>query len=1071
MGANGNFIVVWGSGTYDYATSGGFAQRFDNNGNPVGAEFRFGDSYSVGGKISVVMAPDGRFVIAWSNLGQITAKRYDPLGNELPPPPGVPLEVGNAFIVKTGPPFASPISRFQSAIAMDAIGNFVIVWEDRTGQDGDQFGIFAKRYDAAGNEIPPPLGVQGAGVGNEFQVNSFTGYRQMTPDVAMNAAGDFIITWWSFLQDGGFDAVMAKRYDSTGNELAPAFGTQGCGVGNEFQANLFHQHWDSQSPGGAGHGPNVAMDASGNFVIAWDGSNIPGGVPHGQDCSSDGVFAKRYDASGNELPPPPGTQGNGIGNEFQVNSRGVNSQGHQDVAMTPDGKFVITWYGYAGQPTARVVAKAFDAAGNVITPPAGSQGNGLCNEFEATTFTAEGFPAVAIAPDGDFIIVWDDSTGADGDFSGPGAPSGIFARRYVGSAEPTPISPLTNEPALSCPPDITVNAIVSGQVTVPDLRSQAVITGVCAPCAAITVTQSPAPGTVVSCGAHEITLTLSDTAGHTSSCTTMFHVVNPCAPTVSVGGVLFRDLNDNGYFEPALGETGIDGVQVQLFRDDGDGVLRIYDEAVTSTATSNNGRYLFPGLAPGDYLVNAQLEYFGTGAPLNGLRSSTGNDPSPDPDDDAIGDDNGEENFRFGTFSGVASRAVTLTPCGEPVNDGDGDPNANLTVDLGFKIGPSVAVGGIVFRDSNNNGRFEPGLGETGIDGVVLNIFRDNGDGVFDFHDGQQGGAVSTNGGHYTFGGLVPGDFFVWVRFENFLWSNGPLYQFLSSTGNDPAPDPDNDVVRDDNGENLDPQGPEIVGVASRAITVHVGTEPGSDGDGDQSTNLTLDFGFVPPQNSGCAYDNTPPSVACPPNVTVAFNALSVPITTATDNCDPNPAVTFVDSAAGICPMIVTRTYTATDASGNVTTCKQIITINNLFATDAIIWHQPLARNGASEDTAPGAGGTLKYRFKLGSTIPIKIHALGCGGTDVTAHANVIGKVDVFGDTNCDGVADGNALPIDYNGVGEAGGTMDKIDGQLKYNLDTKKLPKTTQCYILQVTVTDVSTGESQSETVSLQAK
>ena len=113
----------------------------------------------------------------------------------------------------------------------------------------------------------------------------------------------------------------------------------------------------------------------------------------------------------------------------------------------------------------------------------------------------------------------------------------------------------------------------------------------------------------------------------------------------------------------------------------------------------------------------------------------------------------------------------------------------------------------------------------------------------------------------------------------------------------------------------------------------------------------------------------------------------------------------------------------------------------------------------------------LKYRFKPGSIIPIKIHALGCGGSDVTAHANVIGTVQVFGDTNCYGVADGNALPIDFSGVGGAGGVMDKIGAHLMYNLDTKKMPQTTQCHILQVTVTDTSTGESRSEIVPLQVK
>jgi hypothetical protein len=143
---------------------------------------------------------------------------------------------------------------------------------------------------------------------------------------------------------------------------------------------------------------------------------------------------------------------------------------------------------------------------------------------------------------------------------------------------------------------------------------------------------------------------------------------------------------------------------------------------------------------------------------------------------------------------------------------------------------------------------------------------------------------------------------------------------------------------------------------------------------------------------------------------------------------------------------------------------------NASFAEDAIIWHQPLARNGASEDTDPSAGRTVKYRFKRGSSIPIQIHAVGCAG-DVTSNASVIGKVTVFGDSNCDGAADANATPIEFNGVGGGGGVMDKIGGHLKYNLDTKSLPTTTQCYILRVTVTDTSTGEEKFEEVLLQAK
>ncbi len=228
--------------------------------------------------------------------------------------------------------------------------------------------------------------------------------------------------------------------------------------------------------------------------------------------------------------------------------------------------------------------------------------------------------------------------------------------------------------------------------------------------------------------------------------------------------------------------------------------------------------------------------------------------------------------------------------------------------------------------------------------------------------------------------------------------------------------------------------------------------------------------------------DVTPPDITCPPDVSVAYGSVPAAATdgagfiaqggTIIDNCDPNGTVSSSDVSVGTCPVVITRSYIVKDAVGNESFCAQTITVNNLFAEDGVLWHQPLARNGASEDTDPADRNTLKYRFKLGSTIPVKIHAKGCIG-HVTGNANVTGKVVVFGDTDMDGVIDANepVMDIAYNGVGEGGGVMDKIDGHLKYNLDTKKLVQTFKCYILQVTVTDSSTGESKVETVALQAR
>jgi hypothetical protein len=81
--------------------------------------------------------------------------------------------------------------------------------------------------------------------------------------------------------------------------------------------------------------------------------------------------------------------------------------------------------------------------------------------------------------------------------------------------------------------------------------------------------------------------------------------------------------------------------------------------------------------------------------------------------------------------------------------------------------------------------------------------------------------------------------------------------------------------------------------------------------------------------------DNTAPQVTCPQGITVECLSL-VPqpnpaLVTATDNCDPNPVVVFVsDVQSGIgCPLIVTRTYKATDFCGNEAFCEQIITVDD----------------------------------------------------------------------------------------------------------------------------------------------
>ena len=102
--------------------------------------------------------------------------------------------------------------------------------------------------------------------------------------------------------------------------------------------------------------------------------------------------------------------------EFMVNSYTDDFQGVCEIASLPGDGFVAVWQGYtAGQTSVQnVIARIYDASGSPKTP-------------EMLINTPNGFsiggPAVASAPNGNFVIVW-------GQFSGASSPIDVYARVF-----------------------------------------------------------------------------------------------------------------------------------------------------------------------------------------------------------------------------------------------------------------------------------------------------------------------------------------------------------------------------------------------------------------------------------------------------------------------------------------------------------------------------------------------------------------------------------------------------------------------------------------------------------------
>jgi hypothetical protein len=361
MDAQGNFVVAWEatgtSGTVDI-----FARRFDAAGSPLGDSFLV-NTYTTNTQrsLSVAADGDGDFVIAWTSVGQegpglgsgVYARRYSAAG----------VPQGAEFRVNT----YTTSHQDNPCTAMDADGDFVIAWTSQF-QDGPlSYDLYAQRYNR-----------HGAIQGGEFRVNTHTqGYQGALSSVEMDADGDFVIAWTSYEQDGSDTGVYAQRYDANGAMQ-----------GAEFRVSTYTS--------GKQENPTVGMDGDGDFVVAWESN--------GQDGSSWGIFAQRFNATG--VP---------LGDEFRVNSYTTNHQIGPSVAVGAAGDFLITWS----------TTQHEDSLLDVWAQRYNADGVAQGVEFRLNTYTtgSQANPAVAMNEDGDFVVTWSSNR--------PGVTQSLQAQRYA----------------------------------------------------------------------------------------------------------------------------------------------------------------------------------------------------------------------------------------------------------------------------------------------------------------------------------------------------------------------------------------------------------------------------------------------------------------------------------------------------------------------------------------------------------------------------------------------------------------------------------------------------------------
>jgi hypothetical protein len=246
------------------------------------------------------------------------------------------------------------------AVGVDPTGNFIVVWEERGvpgSPDQSRLGIQAQRWSVDGDPL-----------GGQFQVNSYTTGDQRYPDVASASGGNFLVVWTSL------DSTV---FPAEGDIFAQRFGSDGQPVGGEILVNSYTT--------GDQSAPRATVAQNGDFVVVWESSGSPG-----NDDDDESIQGRRISSTGV------------LGPQFQVNSYTTRGQLEPDIAAAPGGSFVVVWWSFRSPGTDNssqsILARRLD---NSASP--------LGSDFQVNTYTtsSQRLPAVAVEPDGDFLVVWE----------------------------------------------------------------------------------------------------------------------------------------------------------------------------------------------------------------------------------------------------------------------------------------------------------------------------------------------------------------------------------------------------------------------------------------------------------------------------------------------------------------------------------------------------------------------------------------------------------------------------------------------------------------------------------------
>jgi hypothetical protein len=335
---------------------------------PAGEVVPYGDDFFVYGfefgatSAALAMSPDGSVAVAWDEFFFTKGAR----GHE-----GDGTPVGSIWDINDGGAPPAPDSLDVTALGDN---DFVIAWKDYNAVFEPV--IHARRFALDGMPLAASVEV----------INGADGSTNITPVVDAWPIFDAFLVAWAQEDPGapGEDGLEIR---------IDAFAVAASAGEGLFPVNTF--------TAGDQDLPALSVGADSSFVVAWRSDGSPG-----DDVDGRSVQARWFSPGGS-----PESQ-------FQVNTVTTGDQERPDVAVAPDGRFLVVWDGLStgSDPDRSIQGRMYDPDRLPLGP-----------DFQINTTTADtqSQPTVEARADSSFLVVWRSPAGvqaqvvdADGNLDG-----------------------------------------------------------------------------------------------------------------------------------------------------------------------------------------------------------------------------------------------------------------------------------------------------------------------------------------------------------------------------------------------------------------------------------------------------------------------------------------------------------------------------------------------------------------------------------------------------------------------------------------------------------------------------